>query len=184
MLQPVAFTAKVREERLIPHALDCDGHGLRVAFSLRACVCSIIIHQHTSSTPPSLFYSIQFFHHPPPPTPFHHQHQHATCTLSTIPLSHHRLDIDPVTELAGWFVSGQPRKEVRSRVTQLMSCGAEGTFLIRDKQDEPDCYALVRKKRVSLANNNAFNQYIPRTHAHMHACTQTHTHTTYIHYTC
>ena len=35
-------------------------------------------------------------------------------------------DIDPVTELAEWFVSGQPRKEVRARVTQLMSSGAEG----------------------------------------------------------
>ena len=42
-------------------------------------------------------------------------------------------DIDPVTELAEWFVSGQPRKEVRTRVTQLMTSGAEGTSWLKLK---------------------------------------------------
>jgi len=45
-------------------------------------------------------------------------------------------------------------RQVKAMVTELMRCGHSGEFLIRDKRDETDCYALAvvseRRKLVTF----------------------------------
>lgn len=43
----------------------------------------------------------------------------------------YRPDVDPVTELAAWFVVGLPRPALKLVATNLMQVGRPGEFLVR-----------------------------------------------------
>ena len=49
----------------------------------------------------------------------------------SFPSSAVRPDVDPVTELAAWFVVGLPRPALKLVATNLMQVGRAGEFLVR-----------------------------------------------------
>eukprot|EP00041_Stephanoeca_diplocostata_P030588 m.930908 g.930908 ORF g.930908 m.930908 type:complete len:324 (+) comp23783_c0_seq13:235-1206(+) len=61
-------------------------------------------------------------------------------------------DLDPDTEMAGWFLSGMSRSEVTYMAECIMDHGKPGEFIVRDKRGEPNVYALSVKGPNELRN--------------------------------